>query len=409
MQLASGDVPVRYETLPDGFAGTYATVARMRQAAMGRYGARSPKIRALAINILRAKQAPEKNYTAEAVALGEWVRDNIRYVKDVYGQETLSYPEELAFNSRGGDCDDMSTLLSALLGSIGIPSRFVTIGVTPVQFSHVYLQAKPKDRWITMDPIMKDKQMGWEVPQARQAIRKVYPVNAPADVGTRGANMSGLGYVGDPRVESHLEAPIIPLDAGAGSTRPRAAGQPAYVRMPSGLDTDADISPLAKFPQNQSIGQRYPQQVATNIAPRLQRLTNAGPQSMDGFYDVQGPDELAGCMGAVPPENMAVPAYMQTKTVRQAPEGVDAMFGRASMVMDPKKGDKIEYYGEWSRAEKPPIQRYENIAGMDETIPGMGEMPADRTVGALAVSPTKGLLAAAAAVIAGIFIVKKLR
>lgn len=378
MHLASGNVPVSYETLPGGFAGTDATVARMRAAATGRYGSRSPKIRAMAINILRNAGVPEKNYETEAVALARWVQRNIRYTRDVAGQETLSYPEELLFNTRAGDCDDMSTLLAAFLGSVGIPSRFVTIGVTPLQFSHVYLQARPKNRWITMDTIMKQYPIGWEVPASRQAIRKEYPVNLPAGVN----GMDGLGYVGDPRIESHVEAPFIPLDAGTGRQPMRNAARPAYVQMPSGLDTDAPVDALMAHPPNENVPRQYPQQRAVSTAPVQQRLTNQGvqPRGMDG-YGVMTPDILAGMNGAVPPSNMSVAPYMQTKTVRQAPEGVDRLFGRASMVMDPRKGDKIDYYGYFDGQEKPPIRAYQNIAGDDASMPGMGYLAADGLAG----------------------------
>ena len=141
--LASGNVPIQFMQVPNGFRGTDATVRLMSQLSHGRYGSRSPKIRALAINILRTRGVPEKQYKAEMNALYEWVRDNIRYTRDVAGQETLCPPEEIAFNSQAGDCDDKSVLLAGLLGSVGIATRYKTIGVTPTSYSHVYIQARP--------------------------------------------------------------------------------------------------------------------------------------------------------------------------------------------------------------------------------------------------------------------------
>ena len=63
------------------------------------------------------------------------------------------------------------------------------------------------------------------------------------------------------------------------------------------------------------------------------------------------------------PQNQAVPAYMQTKTVMQAPEGVDEQFSRAAQVYDPNKGDKVDYYGHFDMGEKPPIRPYTGVGG----------------------------------------------
>lgn len=389
MQLASGNVPVQYRELPGGFRGTDETVKVMARLAMGKYGARSAKIRAAALNIIRSAGIREKDYEAEAQALGRWVRDNIRYLKDVYGQETVSHPEETLFNTRAGDCDDQSVLLAALAGSVGIPTRFKVIGVTPHQYSHVYLQARPAKRWITMDPIMSDKPIGWEVPIGKRAIEKAYPVNGPGGFAPgQGVNgMSGLGYIADPRVVSHLEEPTLPLSAGTGRQPPKMKGRPNYVVMPSNLDTDTPVDPIMAFHPNQNVPPQYPTQVAQRVDPQSQVLTNRGvarapqqpevdpteAQALDGRYETWSPDEIAG-MGAGP-QDSAVPPYMQSKTVLQRPEGVDAQFGRASMVVDPQKGDKVEYYGHFSMAEKPPIRPYHEVSGYEPagtTMPGMG-------------------------------------
>ena len=61
--LASGNVPVRYLKLPGGFQGTDETVRIMSDLATGKWGSRSPKIRALARNILQQYGVREKDYT----------------------------------------------------------------------------------------------------------------------------------------------------------------------------------------------------------------------------------------------------------------------------------------------------------------------------------------------------------
>jgi len=65
-------VPVRFMTLSGGFVGTDQTVALMSQLAMGPYGARSPKIQASAVKILKAAQVAPKDYTSEMVAIHNW-------------------------------------------------------------------------------------------------------------------------------------------------------------------------------------------------------------------------------------------------------------------------------------------------------------------------------------------------
>lgn len=182
MPTANGNVRVQRTVLPeDALAATDQTVAAMMQVAEGDYGMRSPKIRALAINIVRKAGVKEKDYYGEILAIHEWVKNNIRYTRDPVNQETLSHPEELAFNTRAGDCDDMTILEIALLGSIGIRAWPIVIGVQPGVPSHVYLQAKvppgkhrKAGKVISLDPIMKEWKAGREAPAHQVKIRHEY-------------------------------------------------------------------------------------------------------------------------------------------------------------------------------------------------------------------------------------------
>lgn len=183
MHLANGDIDVQRSVLPPGTAGVDETVARMQEMAKGEYGAKSAKIRALAINIINAAGIGDKDYYGMAKAIHNWVRDEIRYVKDPVGQETLSFPEETAFNSLAGDCDDKTILEIALLGSIGIRAYPVVIGVRPGHYSHVYCHVeipqggrpgRHAGETLPADPIMREWEFGREAPAEKIAQKKTY-------------------------------------------------------------------------------------------------------------------------------------------------------------------------------------------------------------------------------------------
>jgi hypothetical protein len=423
---------VTYKTLPGGWAGTDATVALMGQMAMGKYGARSAKIRALAINIINGAGVPNKDDTAAMVAIHNWVRDTIRYVRDVVGQETLCYPEEIAFNSKAGDCDDLSMLDAALLGAVGIPSRFITMGVTPVKYDHVYLQAKPKSTWISLDPIMRGKPAGWEVPAHVVKVRKVFPENTPGEMSMgRNGGVNGpldwyVGYQGGGFAHSHL-SPAPDPRTGAGPGQPVHAPQAdsPYVIMDSFLDQDAPIEQISRdmpaFPQQGLTQQRPPQQRDPRAdayqAKRLSSRTSAAMvgarvradeqhamnvehaaanpmHGLEGPNGLMGPDELAG-MGFSNGIDRQMPRpNMQRPALAQAPEGIDSMFTRPNMVLRTDKGQTVVYSGLYSLGEKPPVRPYTGMAGLGHTrsggMPGMGMMPA-RSISGPGVAELAGL------------------
>jgi predicted transglutaminase-like cysteine proteinase len=184
----------RLESLPllGGQAGTDQTVEHMAKIAMGEFGAGSPRIRALALKIVREAGVPEKDTDGEIVAVHRWVKRTLRYVRDPVGYELLTYPETLAFDVHDGDCDDHAVLEAALLGALGIASRFVTVGMSRQGMSHVYLEAYRHrvGKWLPLDPIMKDQPAGWAVP--RPVIIKRYPLSS-AD----GFRKSALGAIYD--------------------------------------------------------------------------------------------------------------------------------------------------------------------------------------------------------------------
>ncbi len=175
--------------LKPGQAGTDATIDAMARAALGVYGAGSGRIRELAVTIVRDADVPERDKRGEVVAIHEWVKGHLRYISDPTWYEFVTYPETLAFARPDGDCDDHAVLEAALLGAIGLPTRFLTFSFrnNPAP-SHVALQvlvpppvgasaSKTPAAWMTLDPIVKDQPAGWEAPDATG--RTVYGVNTP--------------------------------------------------------------------------------------------------------------------------------------------------------------------------------------------------------------------------------------
>jgi hypothetical protein len=69
-------------------------------------------------------------------------------------------------------CDDMVILEGAMLRTIGIPFRTRVVQTVPFKtFNHVYGLAKlPNGKWVALDPIMKDKPAGWQVPREMMVV-----------------------------------------------------------------------------------------------------------------------------------------------------------------------------------------------------------------------------------------------
>jgi transglutaminase-like putative cysteine protease len=145
--------------LANGVSGVHQTLRMMRQ--LVNQCKTNTQIRQAATNTVFL--TPEKDEYSEAEAIFNFVRDRIRYVKDVNDIETLSTPM-LTLEGRLGDCDDQTVLLASMLESVGYPTRFVVEGyTTPGEYEHVYMQALVFGQFISMDPT-EQKYMGWSPP-----------------------------------------------------------------------------------------------------------------------------------------------------------------------------------------------------------------------------------------------------
>lgn len=135
-------------TIGDGMVGIMDTVALMRRLA--REGSRDIRVRNAAAQVIFLQ--PERSELHEVESLFNFVRDHIRYMRDPLFYEAVAVPAQVL--SLGyGDCDDKSTLLAAMLESVGYLSRFVITGYADASRpEHVYLQVWVNGQWIDADP-----------------------------------------------------------------------------------------------------------------------------------------------------------------------------------------------------------------------------------------------------------------
>jgi transglutaminase-like putative cysteine protease len=151
--------PARLLTIPNGRAGTLATLKTMRQLVRASLRAPAQAIRTKAHAIIRAAGVPPRSYYREADALQQWVRDRIHYVKDPVDLELVQAPER-TLEIGMGDCDDKSTLLAALLCAVGHPCNFVAIGMKGGPLSHVLVETRIKNKWVPAETIIQ-RPFGW--------------------------------------------------------------------------------------------------------------------------------------------------------------------------------------------------------------------------------------------------------
>lgn len=156
--------------IPAGIAGTRRTMELMR--GLARQGSVDPMIRQQAV-ILTAG-LPQKDYAGEVRALFDFVQNNIRYVRDIDGVETLHTARRVLQNG-AGDCDDKAILLTAMLKSLSHGAAFHAVGYNrPNALEHVFVEAQPGKRgpWIALDPT-EPQPMGWSPAVARKPLKEI--------------------------------------------------------------------------------------------------------------------------------------------------------------------------------------------------------------------------------------------
>lgn len=158
--------------LPDGERGNRSTVDFMKKIAKEKCN--HPLIRQTAIQIINKAKTESHNHLDEAVAIGEYVQRNMKYMKDPVDQELLQDPvmivEDMERGEARGDCDDMSLVIATLLLSLGIRPWFKVVRWKKASghFNHIYvcvheMNYGQKRQWLPIDAIVKDKPIGYEL------------------------------------------------------------------------------------------------------------------------------------------------------------------------------------------------------------------------------------------------------
>ena len=144
--------PIERTEHTSGLPHVRATLAKMGKLATE--GSHSYPIRNLATRITHG--VPHRRPELEIAVLYRWVRDNIRYRKDPFGLEWVQSPERTV-KERAGDCDDLTTLIAALAGSLGHAFKFRTVGATPEWQQHVAAEIWDGTHWVSLDPVIEPK------------------------------------------------------------------------------------------------------------------------------------------------------------------------------------------------------------------------------------------------------------
>lgn len=156
MQLSKMPSTAVLGSIPEGPRGIRATLKIM--SGLVKQGKKSMTVRDKVVQLTSGLS--QKDWVGEVCALHQFVRDNIRYLMDPVDVELVQTPDK-TLDLGVGDCDDKSTLLCAMLESVGHPTRFVAIGFEPNVFAHVYLETKIGPNWVsceTTEPV----EVGWQ-------------------------------------------------------------------------------------------------------------------------------------------------------------------------------------------------------------------------------------------------------
>jgi transglutaminase-like putative cysteine protease len=192
------------QPLHQGDAGVEQTINLIRRLVDD--GVKDPQVNETAIRILQNAGVNGFDRGAKLQALYAAVAANMLYVEDPVGpfgpKETVRSARRL-LDLRAGDCDDFTILLASLAGTIGVPTRAVTIASDPSapdEFSHIYPEAElAPGLWVSLDAARPGAAYGVAPPLYFR--KRVWCLSNPTfrDItGHRPSSLNGYAVLGQP-------------------------------------------------------------------------------------------------------------------------------------------------------------------------------------------------------------------
>lgn len=160
--------------LSEGWSGTNQTVATIMRLVDD--SLTDPLVVTTAQNIVRGVR--ERDRMGELRAVSAYVRSKVRYTNESI--ETLKTPrlmiqEIQKYGKAVGDCDDSVILWMALLKSVGHQVRAVVVSQRRDKAAtHIYAEDFINGKWVTDDTIVKNKPLGWAVPEREKSATRYY-------------------------------------------------------------------------------------------------------------------------------------------------------------------------------------------------------------------------------------------
>lgn len=221
--------------IPEGDAGTEATIERMRQFIY--QGVRDVNVNRAAVAIVHS--VPAHRPALEAKAIYDWVRKNIRFTPDISSAETLRPAAEI-LQIRAGDCDCINgVLLPTLFSSVGLDSRLVTVAADssrPELFSHIYPEVQVNGQWTPADAAAEHAVWGkepghvyrkrvWEIEKnSYQDLKGLGQDDGGFDWSTLAQDIT-VGTTGAANIIKAVNAPYAPTTIIPSAGYPQAAQQ----------------------------------------------------------------------------------------------------------------------------------------------------------------------------------------
>lgn len=150
--------PITVSRIPSGNEGIRATLRLMRSVV--RQARKDTALRYFATRMCVDAGIRQHDYLSELRTLHEFVRDNVRYIRDIRRVETIQTPRA-TLEELSGDCDDKTTLLCALLETIGFQTGFKAVGLNNQRIGHVYPVVMYRGRAIAAE-VIRPVPLRWE-------------------------------------------------------------------------------------------------------------------------------------------------------------------------------------------------------------------------------------------------------